>query len=87
VTCLPKDISDHSPLLVESGENFHRDGKRFKIKKWWMERGEFNDLVMRVWNTQYRGSSLVVWQEKTRIFKKMVRGWAANVIAEINKHK
>jgi hypothetical protein len=61
VTCLTKYISDHTPLLVDSGENGHRGGKRFRLKKWWLERADFNDLVKKVWTTQYRGSSLDVW--------------------------
>lgn len=27
------------------------------------------------------------WQNKNRILRKHIRGWAANVIAEMNKHK
>jgi hypothetical protein len=57
VTCLPKDISDHTPLLVDSGENCHRGGNRFRFEKWWIERGEFRDLVRKVWDTQYEGVS------------------------------
>jgi hypothetical protein len=32
-------------------------------------------------------SSLDSWKEKGRIFRRMTRGWATNVIAEINRQK
>jgi hypothetical protein len=28
-----------------------------------------------------------IWQNKIRILRKQVRGWANNVVAEMNKHK
>jgi hypothetical protein len=28
-----------------------------------------------------------VWQLKVRNFRKLVRGWVSNVVAELNKHK
>jgi hypothetical protein len=87
VTCLTEYISDHTPLLVDSGETGHRGGKRFRFEKWWLERADFNDLVKKVWTTQYRGSSLDVWQQKTSAFRKVTRGWAANVTAKISKQK
>jgi hypothetical protein len=27
------------------------------------------------------------WQNKIRLFRRLVGGWAANVIAELNRHK
>jgi hypothetical protein len=41
VSCLPKCISDHTPLLLESGDNCSVGRKKFKFEKWWLQREDF----------------------------------------------
>jgi hypothetical protein len=44
--------------------------------------------VTKAWSTQCSGLfSLDSWQEKVRVFRRISRGSATNVIAEINKQK
>jgi hypothetical protein len=85
---LAQGISDHSPLLVDSGDNFSRGKKKFRFEKWWLERPEFGDLIEKAWATECQGiGAMDRWQNKVRVFRRLVRGWTANVVAELNKTK
>jgi endonuclease/exonuclease/phosphatase family metal-dependent hydrolase len=48
VTTLSKSISDHNPLLIDSGDNCSVSKKKFIFEKWWLERNDFKDLVRKV---------------------------------------
>ncbi len=50
VTTLPKDISDHNPILVESGTNFSFGKKKFRFEKWWLEIEGFENMVKETWS-------------------------------------
>jgi hypothetical protein len=53
-----------------------------------LERAYFKDVVLKAWSSPCPQSDpMEVWQNKIRSLRKMVRGWANNVIAELNKHK
>jgi hypothetical protein len=85
---LAKGISDHSPLLVDSGDNCSRGKKKFRFEKWWLKRPEFGELVRKAWNIDCQGvGPMDRWQTKVRVFRRLVRGWATNVVAELNKTK
>jgi hypothetical protein len=88
VLSLPNNISDHTPLLVDSGENCAFGRKKFRFEKWWLEREDFTSIVEKAWALYCTGlSAMDSWQVKVRYFRRLVRGWEANVIAELNKHK
>lgn len=60
----------------------------FRFEKWWLERGEFQQLVEDVWGTPcHYLDPLDVWQFKIRLLRKKIKGWALNVNAEIKRHK
>jgi hypothetical protein len=64
VTCLTKDISDHTPILVDSGESCHMRMKRFIVEKWWLKKAEFRGIVGKAWDVPCVGmSSLDTWSE------------------------
>jgi hypothetical protein len=87
VVALPKGISDHNPLLIDVGANV-AFGKKARFKKWWLVRADFKDVVLKAWSAPCPQSDpMEVWQNKIRSLRKMVRGWANNVIAKLNKHK
>jgi hypothetical protein len=48
VTCLTKDISDHTPILVDSGESCHMRIKRFRVEKWWLKKLNLEGLLGRL---------------------------------------
>jgi hypothetical protein len=88
MNALAKSVSDHVPLLVDTGTNHLVGKKKFIFEKWWLERGDFKEVVMRAWAIECpEGAAIVVWQFRVRTLRRLVRGWAANVTAEMNKHK
>jgi hypothetical protein len=88
VSSLPKGISDHTPLLIDTGSNVSFGKKKFRFEKWWLERGDFREVVMKAWNTlSSLADPMEVWQNKIRNLRRMVRGWASNVVAELNKYE
>ena len=88
VKALDRLPSDHNPLVLDSRNNMSFGKKCFRFEKWWLEKESFLDLVKKVWNTPCEEkNSLDVWQFRIRLFRKMVRGWAANEVAAMNKEK
>jgi hypothetical protein len=88
VVDLAKSISDHTPLLVDSGENYSFDKKKFRFEKWWLQMADFGDLVGKAWsNSCPFPGAIDRWQFNVRVFRRLTRGWAANVAAELNRAK
>jgi hypothetical protein len=86
--CLGKGISDHNPVLVESGEGGRTRSKRFMFEKWWGERGEFKEIVAKALKTErIEHNPISCWQDKIRRFRKISKGWSANVVSKMNRHK
>jgi len=80
--------SDHNPLLLTAGENVSFGKKRFRFEKWWLEKESFRGMVEKAWKTPSRLSNCMDrWQFKVRTLRRMVRGWAANEMAALNKNK
>jgi hypothetical protein len=88
VNALPMEISDHTPLQLDSRSNITFGKKKFRFEKWWLERADFTKVVKKAWSTQCSSLDPVeVWQSKFRTLRRMVGGWANNVVVEINKYK
>jgi hypothetical protein len=51
INALPKEISDHTPLLIDSGSNSSFGKKKFRFERWWLERTDFKEVVAKAWNT------------------------------------
>jgi hypothetical protein len=51
-------------------------------------REDFKEVVYKAWNTHCQDTrNIDRWQFKVRTFRRLVRGWATNVVAELNKQK
>jgi hypothetical protein len=88
VKALDRPPSDHNPLVLNSGDNVCFGKKRFRFEKWWLEKDSFRHMVEKAWNTPCNCSkSINKWQFKIRTFRRMIRGWAANEIAQLNREK
>jgi hypothetical protein len=85
---LPKNISDHAPMFVDSGENCRLGKKKFRFEKWWLERADFKEVVRKAWDAHcLRTEAIEIWQSRIRIFRRLVRGWAVNVTTDLNRQK
>jgi hypothetical protein len=86
---LPRLGSDHTPIIWDAGLGQHPKKSSFKFEKWLLTRPDFKDLVLKAWSlNRKRGqSNLDCWQDKVRYFRKLAKGWSANLEADIRKHK
>lgn len=88
VKALERPPSDHNPLLVDSGNNIFFGKKKFRFEKWWLKRDSFKEVVVKAWNMQCPDTkSIDIWQFRVRTVRKLVRGWASNKVASLNKQK
>ena len=73
-------MSDHTPLVLDSGVPSACPQRMFRFGKWWLEHPEFVDLVYQVWNTPCGLSSAIdIWQLKFRLLRRKAKGWSINV--------
>lgn len=62
--------------------------KGFRFEKWWLMEESFKGVVEKAWSLSCPEiKSIDIWQFSVRTFRKLVRGWAANQIAFLNKTK
>ena len=88
VTALPRVGSDHTPLLIDTGARRVTSPKIFRFEKWWLDQPDFKDLVRKIWNTPVPGKTAMdVWMNKSRLFRKKVKGWSINIEAGIKRKK
>jgi hypothetical protein len=89
VIALSREISDHTPLLLSTGEGAsHTKPPLFKFVLGWLLREGFFYLVSEAWNKENRGStSLQVWQNKIRKVRQFLRGWDKNMNGAYKKEK
>jgi hypothetical protein len=85
---LPRVGSDHTPIIWDSGCNQVPKKSGFKFEKWWLSRPDFKDLVIKAWSLGRDNKTAIDnWHDKCKYFRKLARGWSANLEADIRKHK
>ena len=89
IVALSREISDHTPLLLNTGEE-EKGGRQpmFKFELSWLLKENFFDMVSEVWNKEKRGNNaLQKWQNKIRRLRQFLRGWAINLNGAYRKEK
>ena len=68
VRALPHEGSDHTPLILESGEQAHLGNKTyFSFELSWLRQEGFVDMIKNEWQSISHGSSSMErWQNKLR---------------------
>jgi hypothetical protein len=89
VDALNREISDHTPLLLSTGENAKpKKQPPFKFELGWLLKDGFFDMVSEVWSKETRGSTpMQRWQNKIRRLRQFLRGWAKNMNGAYKKEK
>jgi hypothetical protein len=86
MSMLPKQVSDHNPLLISFGARLPVMELVFRFEKWWLEMDNFADLVQKVWKTESPYANAIdVWQFKIRLLRKKAKGWSKNREAKIRR--
>lgn len=74
VTGLNRSISDHVPLLLDTGGSQKGD-QLFRFELCWLERPDFHEIVVKNWTLPAKGtSSIERWQHKMRRLRKGLKG-------------
>ena len=81
VRALTREVSDHTPLIIDSGEQAHLGNKAtFSFELSWLRQEGFSEMVTREWAAVNHGDTpMVVWQNKIRHLRAFLRGWARNM--------
>jgi hypothetical protein len=89
VVALNRDIFDHTPLLLNTGEsNECALPHPFKFELRWLLRDGFLDMVKTTWASVTVGNTpLERWQAKIRWVRQYLRGWAKNSSGAYKKEK
>ena len=89
VIALSRDISDHTPLLLNTGvASSDSNQPTFKFELGWLLRDGFMDMLKKVWSEEDTGSTpMEKWQAKIRRLRQFLRGWAKNVSGANKKEK
>ena len=88
VFALSREISDHTPLLMNTNQPSSANQPNFKFELVWLLRDGFCDMVSEIWqNVQHAGTPLEHWQAKIRRLRQYLRGWAKNTSGAYKKEK
>lgn len=81
VRALTRSGSDHTPLLLDSGDQAFKGNKyHFSFELAWLKKEGFAEMVAREWASISSGSNpMEVWQNKIRHLRQFLRGWAKNL--------
>jgi hypothetical protein len=66
VMSLSRDISDHTPLFLDTGQNSSGSNyNQFKFEPGWLLRDGFREMVTDIWVNENKGGSVMErWQTK-----------------------
>lgn len=88
VSRLPREMSDHSPLIVSTGKKGSLPFIQFKFELGWLKNLEFFPLVEKIWRKPCRAkSALDKIQQKLKLFKQFFKGWGFNLQGELRKKR
>ena len=79
VSALNRELSDHTPLLLTTGEK-PKHPPIFRFENCWLLRPNLKHIIAREWNKSFRGRNLEdEWQNRMRNMRKSLQRWNRNV--------
>lgn len=82
LTALPRERSDHTPLVIDTGGDIPRS-PIFKFELWWLLRSELAIIVAEVWavpaGNRYASEE---WIWRLACLRKRLKGWNRNICGE-----
>jgi hypothetical protein len=87
VHALTRSGSDHTPLLIDSGNKAHLGkSNRFSFELSWLRQEGFYDMVAAEWAAISKGNTPIdIWLNKVRHLRRFLRGWAKNLSSKYKK--
>ena len=71
VSKLPRSISDHNPLIMDTEITDKKPLSSFHFKNGWLTHPEFTSIVDKIWNKPCRAKI----QQKLKLCKQHLKGW------------
>lgn len=85
---LPREISDHNPLILSSGPCKPQKHLQFKFENSWLNNPDFIPIVKQIWEKPCRApSTLHKIQQKVMLLKQYFKGWGFNLQGELRKKR
>lgn len=80
VTKLPREVSDHNPLVLLYSAKTQPKSIQFRFELSWLRNPDFFTHVERIWNKPCRTkTSLDKIQQKLKLIKQYFKGWGLNL--------
>jgi len=84
---LPRVLSDHCPILLESG-NWEQKRSNFKFENWWLKVEGFTNLIQSWWNEfLVEGCPDYILNIKLRMLKQKLKEWSKSNFGELTSKK
>jgi hypothetical protein len=81
-------LSDHTPLLLTTGNPSPPRGRQFKFELGWLQRDVFLDMVKNVWEKPVVGRSPIQrWKKKLRSMRRFLGGWVRHMTGVLKHEK
>src|SRR6266498_1813939 len=86
---LTRSGSDHTPLLIDSGQLAHiGNTAHFSFELSWFRQEGFYEMVAAEWAAVSKGNTPIErWQKKIRHLRRFLKGWAKNLSGKYKKEK
>jgi hypothetical protein len=85
---LPREISDHNPLILSCGPNKNKKPLQFKFEQHWLTNPDFIQVVKKIWERPCRAkTSIDKIQQKLKLIKQYFKGWGLNLQSELRKKR
>lgn len=83
---LPRDISDHNPLILSMGSCNTPRHIQFRFERSWISNPDFLPAVRKIWDKPCNAkTTLDRIQQKLKLIKQYFKGWGFNLQGEIKK--
>jgi exonuclease III len=80
---LPRLLSDHFPIMLESGQ-FHRGNRPFRFENMWLKAEGFGELVQGWWDSyQIEGTPSFILAKKLKALKSDLKKWNDEVFVNV----
>jgi hypothetical protein len=87
VTALTRYKSDHTPLLLDTGDRVQRNSQ-LKMELCWLAREDIHLVVDPIWALPAGNRSAIEeWNRRLGATRKSLKGWNRNVESEYKKEK
>lgn len=80
---LPRNGSDHAPLLLNCERNFSNYKRTFRFLNFFIDHEEFKNVVRQNWDTYISPNPFLDFKRNIRKIKKVLTLWSSKIYGDI----